>query len=238
MSAFFDASKMPEAVDEYVCFVDIMGTQSKMINSMKQSGNYIFKLHATILESWRTSGYKSLSIYPIMDGAYITSRQKSELLNFLTYIFVSISEALLAENEFKHWYLIRAAIAFGQVIHGRNIPYDASLEFSSRVGYKEQLLMGAPMIKAYNGEHYSAPMGIYVDESASYKKWPIQCNWKWFKNEKIKVEQTTLVNFKSKLIEYYNWLKDNAENEGYKIDRQQEHLQQLKKYFEIGLFSL
>lgn len=233
MFAFFDARKLPEAVDEYVCFVDIMGTQSKMISSMKQSGNYIFKLHATILESWRTSGYKSLSVYPIMDGAYITSKHKNELLNFLTYIFLSMSEALLTEKEFKHWYLIRAAIAFGQVIHGRNIPYDASLEFSSRVGYKEQLLFGAPMIKAFNGEKLSAPMGIYIDESATSKKWSILFDWKWFNNDKIKVASPTLDNLKSKLIEYYSWLKENADNEGYKIGRQQEHLHQIVNYFVI-----
>jgi|AGTN01.3.fsa_nt_gi hypothetical protein len=233
MSAYFDAGKLPDAVSEYICFVDIMGIQSKMAHSIKQSGNYVFKLHATILESWRVAGYKSISVYPIMDGAYITSRYKSDLLNFLTYIYKSLSEALLMEKEFKHWYLIRAAIAFGSVIHGRNIPYDASLEFSSRVGYKEQLLMGAPMIKAYRGESRSAPMGIFVDESASVKKWSIPCDWKWFNNDKIKVEQSTLDSFRNRLIEYYGWLSENEDNERYKIERRLEHLQQLKKYFEV-----
>ena len=75
MSAYFNSQLLPEPSQEYVCFLDIMGIQSRMKKGcLAKCGNFIFKLHATILEAWRTSGYKSVSVYPIMDGAYITSK--------------------------------------------------------------------------------------------------------------------------------------------------------------------
>lgn len=89
MPAYFDANKLPDPQKEYVCFIDIMGFQTKILHSVKQASNYMFKLHATLLEAWRTKAYNSIAVYPIMDGAYVTSRHKNDLLNFLSYVYKS-----------------------------------------------------------------------------------------------------------------------------------------------------
>ncbi len=233
MSAYFNSQLLPEPSQEYVCFLDIMGIQSRMKKGcLAKCGNFIFKLHATILEAWRTSGYKSVSVYPIMDGAYITSKNLGELLDLLTDIYSYCAEALLATGDvFEHWYLIRGAVAYGSVIHGRSIPYEASLEFASRVGYKEQLLIGAPMIHAFAGEGRAAPMGIYLDETATGK----QCckNWKWFNHCETRPDADTLNGLRQKLVQYYDWLETHADPEDYAREKREEHLRRIKAYFEI-----
>lgn len=232
--AYFDAKNLPAPQKSYVCFMDIMGMQNKMKSSVPQSSNYIFKLHATILESWRNSAYQSISVYPIMDGAYIVSTKKSDMLSLLTTIYKSLCMSLLDEPKYKHWYLVRAAIAYGEIIHGRDIPYSASYEYSSRVGYKEQLLIGPAMIDAYKGERQSAPMGIYVTKSAYDKYQGIDSNWKWFKHRAIKVKPELIANFKDKLQEYYNiWLKDHEKETGYDQEKRDSHFQAASKYFNI-----
>lgn len=228
--AYFNADLLPKPQNSYVCFIDIMGVQNKMKHSLPQTGNYIFKLHATILYAWRNLTYDSISVYPIMDGAYIVSNTKDEMLTLLATIFYDLSVSLLNEPDFKYWYLVRAAISYGEIIHGRNIPYDASLEFSSRVGYKEQLLIGPAMIDAYTGEGKAAPMGIYVADSAT----DINREWKWFDHSGIKVDLAKIDAFKNSLKEYYSvWLEQNESITKYPENKRNEHFQLAIEYFGI-----
>lgn len=232
--AYFDAKILPTPKKSYVCFMDIMGMQNKMKSSLPQSSNYIFKLHATILKFWRSSAYQSISVYPIMDGAYIVSSKKSDILSLLTNIYKSLCTNLLKEPEYKHWYLVRAAIAFGEIIHGRDVPYSASYEYSSRVGYKEQLLIGPAMIDACKGESKAAPMGIYVTDSATNKYQGVDSDWKWFEHQSVKVKPELIAEFKDKLQEYYNvWLKDHEAATGYDKSRRDSHFQMAVQYFDI-----
>ena len=230
--AFFNEENLPNPGKAYVCFLDIMGMQNKMKRSVSQSANYMFKLHATILSAWRTSGYENISVYPIMDGAYIVSPQKENLMKLLTNIMQSLTEDLLAAK-FSYWFLVRGAISFGEVIHGRDIPYNASLEFSSRVGYKEQLLIGPAMIDAYKGEHNAAPMGIYICESAFQRLRGIPQNWKWQGNPKIKIK-VEMSKFQKKLKEYYtDWLTKDDNGDGYDDERRLKHFEQIRCYFDF-----
>lgn len=230
--AFFNANLLPNPQKSYVCFLDIMGMQNKMKESVPRSANYIFKLHATILSAWRISGYKNISVYPIMDGAYIVSPQKENLINLLTNIMQNLTENLLTA-EFPYWFLVRGAISFGEVIHGRDIPYNASLEFSSRVGYKEQLLIGPAMINAYQEEHNAAPMGIYICESAFQRRNGIPQNWKWQSDTKIKIK-VDISEFQKRLMEYYtDWLTTGNNGDGYDDKKREEHFKRIKCYFDF-----
>ena len=233
MAAYFDAQKLPLPQKEYVCFIDIMGIQNKMAHSSHQSSNFIFKLHATLLEAWRLKGYSSISVYPIMDGAYITSRKKEDLLNLLTTMYNNLSADLLAEDNFNFWYMVRAAVSYGNTIHGRNIPYDASHEFSSRVGYKEQLLISPAMIEACSSEKLAAPMGIYICDSATNKRSGIPSSWKWYANINIKTSQEHFERFKEMFQSYLQWLNENSIDSEYPASRRQSHRDNAYQYFGI-----
>lgn len=227
--AYFDVSLLKGTQrNEYVCFLDIMGMKKKMTKSINQASNMIFKLHAAILEVVRKSGYENVSIYPIMDGAYITAKSKQDMLTLLTYIYCSLAKNFTIEREKEHLYLCRAAVSFGPVIHGRNVPYKASLEFGNRVGYKEQILIGKPMIYAYTNEHNAAPFGIFIDRCACGKKGDIDKNWHWYKNTDVEVPSELIEKLSEKLDDYFTWC---AENNLYEQEKIEQHRDAAREYF-------
>lgn len=218
--------------NEYVCFLDIMGIQNKMEKSVIQAGNMIFKLHAAILEVVRICGYESVSIYPIMDGAYITAKSKQDILDLITRVYSILAADFIKEGKKEHQYLCRAAISFGDIIHGRNIPYKASLEFSHRVGYKENILIGEPMILAYKGEKKAAPFGVFIQESAFCLRGDnsIDKNWRWYESKDVDVDIPPIKNLEVKIEEYFEWCAENNQDELKKIEQ---HRDAAKEYFNI-----
>lgn len=234
--AYFNADKIPTPQNEYVCFLDIIGIQSRMLHSVKQTSNYIFKLHATILESIREGQYKNVSVYPIMDGAYISSTSKKSILNLLSRLFRELCLAL-READFKHWYLIRASLSYGPIIHGRDIPYAASNEFTTKVGYKEQILIGSPVTWAYSNESFAPPMGIFFHDSALSSSdmmlhGHIDPNWKWHKdNELIKIDSAMINIFQGKFGEYYDWMYTHTPENEYPMSKRREHIKAFNNYF-------
>lgn len=241
--AFFNAEQLPNPKREYVCFLDIMGIQNRMIESIPQTCNMIFKLHSTILTSIRESGYTQMSVYPIMDGAYLSSPRKDDLLRLLTKIYRSLATDFVKTTEAKHNYFIRCSLAYGQVIHGRDIPYSASREFESRVGYKEQIMMGQPVIYANQSEKLSSPFGIYIHDSAkaggsNRSKGSIDPNWKWYDEVgTIKVDNELIVSLCRKIKEYYIWIQAEIDNnsmneESYPQNKRDSHLQLVSQYYQ------
>jgi hypothetical protein len=64
-----------------------------------------------------------------MDGAYITSTNKENLINILIRVFRNLTAQFMAESNVDYLYLVRGAIAYGEVVHGHNVPYSASKAF-------------------------------------------------------------------------------------------------------------
>lgn len=225
---YFNSKYLPEEKTEYVCIIDILGTKEKMKASIHHAANYIFKLHATILGCWRELKYRDISVYPIMDGAYITASDKNHMLSLVSDIFKHLVSYLF-KHDFKYWYLVRCSIAYGQTIHGRDIPYMASNEFEARVGYKEQLLIGSAMIAAYYGEGKAAPMGVYIDDSAH----DIPNDWKWYSGFQDKVKDWSVRQFKVKIQNYYDWLGNHNNDKKYPAEKLAKHIELIKTYFEV-----
>lgn len=48
---FVTDSAIPQARNEYVCWIDIMGTKSKMENSVNTCAIFMLKFHASILDA-------------------------------------------------------------------------------------------------------------------------------------------------------------------------------------------
>ena len=224
--AYFNSSKLPKPKKEFVCFIDIMGIQNTMQHSLSNASNFIFKLHATLLEEWRKHSFNGFAIYPIMDGAYITSNKKDDILQFLSSVYLSLANVLMSEDNYGHWYFVRAAISYGEIIHGRDIPYDASYEFSSRVGHKESILIGQPIIWAYQTEGYAPPMGIYLHESCINKSYPISSDWKWFLKKPFDYHS-----FREKVNNFYLYIQEHWDSTEYSREKQQEHLEKFNQYF-------
>ena len=187
---YFDGKQLPEAKRRYVAFVDIMGTQTHMTRSTVSTANFIFKLHAAILDAWKNGKYQNVFVYPVMDGAYITAARKEDIEKIIVRIFSGIAELQIREKNPIHRFVVRGSIAFGEVIHGHHVPYSASKVFETDLNYKNNILLGPAMVLAYLGEEKAAPFGIYIDSSAvdSGNGRGFSVNWKWHKSKVLKIK--------------------------------------------------
>lgn len=165
---YFNARKIkPNQIkNEYVAFVDIMGTRDFMVHKdIHEAANYIFKLHAAIISAINERRYNGVFVYPVMDGAYITSTRKDDMQNILSRVYREMANIFINSAP-EYRFLIRCGLAYGEVIHGHRIPYEASNVFELDLSYKSNLLLGKPMILAFAGEGKAAPFGIFIDDSA------------------------------------------------------------------------
>lgn len=238
-NVYFNNKKLPTPKREYVAFVDIMGTQARMNKSVKECATYIFKLHSAIISSWREKAYKNVFVYPVMDGAYITSSSKEAMENILLRIFRSLYEEMKNSDDIDHMYLVRCAVAYGEVIHGHTVPYDASKAFELNLGYKDNILLGKAMIDAYRSECLAAPFGIYIHESAlkhgdDRRYGCFSEGWKWYTSDNLKLEDELASNLMSKMNTYFDSMKDVQNPLHYPDEKVELHRNLMLTYFARG----
>lgn len=227
---YFDASKLPPTKAQFVCWLDVMGAREAMAQSLHRSANFIEKLHAAVLRHPK----QSVRIYPIMDGAYITSESQDDLLGFLGAVFTDLAYSFATTEEPLHRFLARAAIAFGPVIHGVDVPEEASRELYGNQRHRESLLFGIPMIQAYQGEHHAPPFGVFLHESvrsfAPTRDRPLSgLWWRWH----TYYPPGFLDKFRAQLREHYEWCLRSTYSLGYAEDRVRVHKKMAYEYFEI-----
>ena len=232
---YFNERKLPKPRSEYVAFIDIMGTRTHMKKSVKETANFIFKLHSGIISAWRQKPYKNVFVYPVMDGAYITSSNKEDMINILARVFRSLAINFMNESNFSYLYLVRGAVAFGEVIHGHNVPYEASKTFEYNLGYKDHILLGSAMISAYDGEGKAAPFGIFIDETAlkgtGFKSGAFNSGWKWFSDDTLKIDKNLPAQMSDKIQTYLETMKDSSHPLHYATEKIDIHKQLVAEYF-------
>ena len=235
MDVYFNEKKLPRARNEYVAFVDIMGTRTHMKKSVRETANFIFKFHSAVISAYREKAYKNVFVYPVMDGVYITAGSKEDITNILVRVYRNLSQLFLKENDFSYLYLIRGSVAYGEIIHGHNVPYEASKAFESNIGYKDQILLGSAMILAYDGEGKAAPFGVYVDDSAIKheigKYGAFSEKWKWFTDVSLKIEENLPALMSDKIQMYLESMKNPDHPLHYPNERIENHKQLAKEYF-------
>ncbi len=97
---YFNGDMLPQPQMKYVCWLDIMGTKKIMSESVQKSANFIFKLHVALLESQK--GHDGISLYPMMDGAYILSSSREEITKFLSETLSRLAVNFSEEQENRH----------------------------------------------------------------------------------------------------------------------------------------
>lgn len=78
--SYFDESKMAPPTIMYVCWIDVMGSESIMLRSLSIASNFLMKLHVAAL---RASQAFPVELYPIIDGVYACSDSQSTILRFV-----------------------------------------------------------------------------------------------------------------------------------------------------------
>lgn len=223
---YFNADELPEPSEEYVAWVDVMGIQSHMQRSINSAANFVFKLHVAALDSPR----RNVTIYPIMDGFYATSTSRDDLQQFLLSVFRSLA-LLLASQTYAHFrFVMRGAVAFGLIYHGRDIGDDASKRLAENLDYRSAIFLGMPVVYAHVSERHAPPFGIYIHQTAretSEGKWTVDENgfWHWV-GDKFDLEK-----FGNRLESYYDWCADKGWGIAYDPERVKEHRSQARAYF-------
>ncbi len=224
---FVDSSKLPSGKNEYVCWIDLMGTSSIMSQSLERATNFILRLQTAILIA-KTEKH---TVYPMLDGAYVTAGSKADIQGLLKNVFrLLATEFLSAANQ--HRFIPKASLAYGPLVHGRDINESVNADIAKNKSIRNSILLGLPVIEAYVGEHQAPPFGVYIDLSARSfappRTKPIpHVWWRWFnKNEKIRKEMG------QKIVEYYEWIEKNKYNQTYSKERINVHKEMAIEYFQ------
>jgi hypothetical protein len=222
---YFNGKKLPSPKLSYVAWVDMMGTRNAMSQSLASSANHIGRIHAAIVRAQNDD----LKIYPVLDGAYITSEKKSAMTDALSIIFRTCAEYFASQAKYEHRFLIRGGLAFGPVIHGSEITTQCNPELGDNERYRSNLLLGMPMVQSNRAESSAPPFGLFVDESArafsaSGSKSFSGLFYKWWKRDLPE-------GFLPRLTQHLQWAAANSFSIGYPKEKAKEHEEMAQQYF-------
>lgn len=227
MALYFDQSALPNPSIEYVAWVDVMGIQAAMSRSLSISSNFMCKLHAAALEHLE----EGVTLYPVMDGFYVTSSTKRTIQNFLRSVLGVVADEFINEQKNHHRFVVKGALAYGPVVHGHQIPPTASRSIANNQEYAKTLLLGVPMVQANRSERLAPAFGIYIHESArsfspaGERPFGVQW-WSWETTPSLRKRH-----LKYSLIDYYHWCSERASALGYELDRINAHRLMMEHYF-------
>lgn len=218
----FTTEKFPKENMEYVLWIDIMGIQNSMSVSLRTSANFIGKMHMALLEQKK----KGISIYPVMDGAYVTAQKANDMKKFIDAVMSRLADESIQEQDNLHKFLVRGGLAYGPVVHGRDIPEDSGKFIKDNHDYMNGLLLGLPMIRANMGEKEAPPFGIYCDETARIVGNVFSYRWyNWWGNDGEKVRE-----LKQSLGEYFDYYDKRSLRHNYSKDALKKHREMCENY--------
>lgn len=212
--------------DEYVCWIDIMGTKNIMSESIQKAANFILKFHSCIIES--TNEEKGVRCYPLMDGVFVTSSNFKTIKKVIDKIFNQLAALFLQEEKNAHRFIIKGSLAYGYVAHGSNISNEICSSIASSENYKNTIMLGIPMIQAIKSETKAPPFGIYIHESARKYKGLQGKHYSWSFSGPLKIDK---VDLQGKIINYFKWCDQFIEYQEMDKHKIQLYIQQTNEYF-------
>jgi len=218
------------ASNEYVLWIDSMGTKARMSVSIQQSANFLLKLHQAIQKA--SESKVGLKIYPVMDAAYVTSKTQPEILSFINSLFTILALEFIQQEDPEHQFLVRGSLSYGPVYHAQDlIPWitrDKGADKSMDESYWRKILLGIPVIQAYSSEEKAPPMGVFVHETARAffptGESPLSYVWDIWQGHQGVIEDTTLGGKLNESINsYFDWCKQHSLRIDYPEDAIERH---------------
>jgi hypothetical protein len=194
------------------------------------TANFVFKLHAAALEALGDG----VTLYPVMDGLYIATPSRSALEGFLRTVLTDLAEGFIGEDVALHRFIVKGAIAFGPVIHGRDVPAECNRRLGENDNYRRQLLLGAPMVQAHESERLAPPFGVFVHESARTFSPPdteVFRNtwWPWLAGAApLRAQLWTRLN------DHFQWCEDHSRQLLYEGERIKVHRAMAAEFFQAA----
>lgn len=236
---FFNIDKLrhPKGSNEYVCWIDMMGTKNAYSLSQYTASIFMAKFHVAILEATKSFSEKGIHRYPVMDGVYITANDFNTMFAVLQAILESLANTFVQSNDPTKQFLVKGGLAFGTIWHGDEITGEASRIFEltqENKDYKEKILLGNPLAVANTVEKLAPPFGIYLDKSVSLSIGsPSQLYGKWllWNMDRINGGKDTFV---EQVKKYFTYAKANSYFLEYKEDEIKKH----EKLFQELIFQI
>jgi hypothetical protein len=231
---YFDVSKMSPATPMYVCWIDVMGSQSAMLRSLPMAANFLMKLHIAALTAYEDY---DVDIYPVIDGVYLCSQSQLKILGFVNRVYSMVAKAFADEEEPWHRSLIRSGIAFGPVVTGTGTLACAD-ELKDHTVYAERVFLGPPLTQAYQIEKKTAPFGVGLHEtmrSLSVRTLPLKngttmlgTHWKWWRHG---IEDSLASDLFKSLKNHYDWCSNHTVVLSYEKADIERHRALVEEYF-------
>lgn len=223
---YFNADYLPEGEAEYVLWIDVMGIQNSMAVSLKTSANYIAKLHLALLENMADS----MTIYPVMDGAYVTTTEAETMRSFINGVIPLLAKEFISEEVVGHRFMVRGGLAYGPVIHGKDIPKECNNIITDNSDYMGSLLLGLPVIRANQAEKKAPPFGIFCDETVRIQGKAFSYIWyNWWGNEKEEMKQ--VLQLRGSVEEYFGYYEKRFHRYDYSVESIKRHKEMCQHYF-------
>lgn len=210
----------PEPSESYICWIDIMGTGNHMYQNISVAAQKIlnFQILAKKFEG------EDLTIYPMMDGIYVVSEKVGKLTEFIDATFEKAANQVIMED-IEDTFVIRGGVSFGPVVEGKDFSENVDEEYSQNIN---SLLIGPPMVEAYNSEEKAPPFGIAVHESArAFSSGVFQYQWyEWFQSENRELAN----DLRKELENYFDHSRKVSHITNYSEAKIEEHTEMMERY--------
>lgn len=232
---YFNAEKLGEPRREFVLWLDCMGTQCFMQRSIRTAANFIFKFQNTV--ATHCASVSGMKVYPVMDGVYITAQHSKDILSVATKIMMDLATLFSNETNKSFRFLVRGAISYGDVYHGKNVTKDAFVPNGQSTDNvrirKESVLLGTPVIQAYKRENFAPPFGIALHSSCKLdpKRNPkLNCEWfAWCTGESAAI----IPALEKAVDEYFKHYYEQTAFSGYTKEKIESHEKAFKQYMHL-----
>lgn len=240
---YFHHGHMPQPTAEYVCWLDLMGMQNAMLASLPKTANFAMKLLIAASPP-QTPPPATVSVCPVIDGLFIHSANKQDLLATVKRTIARLAMACVDhEDDPGHTFLVRGAIAYGPVVDGVNVPTNC-FHPAGYLGNQPQkppladhIIFGFGVSAAYRASHKAPPFGVVIDDSATeitlgdggiHGDGPL---WHWWKHAPADCDAELAASLKGCVNAYFDWCKDRPLKSGYDIKRLLEHRALFAEYY-------
>jgi hypothetical protein len=212
---FFDNSEIPEPQGRYVAWLDTMGAASIMARSMGIAANFLGKLHTAALRTRQEQAAgDDLTIYPLVDGCYITASRQGPFLGQLKGMMRKLALTFIMEDDPLFHFMVRCCVAFGPVWEGTAFMTSSNVTLRDNPQYTKQILLGPAVAQAHEGERLASPFGVWVHESArafapSTARPIMATHWQWWRFSPNAVDTEIAMTLVQHLNAYLAWCKSN-----------------------------
>jgi hypothetical protein len=218
-----------EAQPEYVAWIDLMGARTWMAGSIRRAAEMVALIHIAGCGAARKYEVKS---YPVIDGVYLVGTEKNGFRAATSLAMRTLAETFIAQKKPDRRFLVRGGIAYGRVLHGKDIA-ELHEDLSSDKRYSSCLALGIAIGQAYTAESKAPPFGYYVDytarSTASVDAFPyISAFFRWWS---VKTEGRAAKNFGQHLEKHFAYLSGRRRELEYPEERLKEHRELAREYF-------